>query len=180
MAESFRLPYSGGIYRRWGHLAPQFLSAAILIAIALGIKPGTLNALTLVGTLSLLIFVIVTWVLMRQHDRRLCESCAASLPLNAAECAARYRRRFWLAHAGGDWRLTAPYLIVLIASNFLTGMAGRLCWAVVQSSMIYLILAYDSHRRFQPWCPRCASGGEGRDDAVTDPDRPRGDSRQLA
>ncbi|MEO6701106.1 MAG: hypothetical protein ABI140_13225 [Jatrophihabitantaceae bacterium] len=181
MSESYGLSYSGGIARRWGHYAPQLLSAAILAAIALGIRPVTPTPLILLAVLSLLAFVLATWLLMREHDRRLCESCAASMPLNAAEYASRYQRRFWLAHSGSNPRVIVPYLIVLIGSNFLTSTPGRLCWAIIQSSMVYLILAYSSHRMLQPWCPWCAGGGGGggSDDFTPDPDLPRGNHRQL-
>ena len=89
----------------------------------------TPTLLTLFTSLALLVFVVVTWLFMRQHDRRLCERCAASMPLNAAEHAARYSRRFRLAHAGSNPWVMVPYLIVLVGSNFLTtpsaGSAGR-------------------------------------------------------
>lgn len=179
MTEIFELPYSGGIRRRWGHYAPQLLSGAILVAIALGIRPISPSMLTLLGTMSLLTFVLITWLLMREHDRRLCESCAASMPLNAAEHAARFQRRFWLAHAGGNWRVVVPYLVVLIGSNFLTSTPGRVFWAAMQSTMIYLILAYGSHRKLQPWCPWCSGGGGGTEENAPEPDLPRGDRRQL-
>jgi hypothetical protein len=37
--------------------------------------------------------------------------------------------------------------------------------------MIYLILAYTTHRRLQPWCPWCRSdgGGEHEDTSPTPP-----------
>jgi len=72
-----------------------------------------------------------------------------------------------------------PYLVVLIGSNFLTSMPGRIVWALVQSTMIYLILAHASHRKLQPWCPWCSGGGGGTDQLDPDPDLPRGDRRQL-
>jgi ribosomal protein S27AE len=131
--------------------------------------------LTILTAVVLLAFVIVTWLFMRQHDRRLCERCAASMPLNAAEHAARFNRRFWLAHAGGNPKVMIPYLIVLVGSNFLTGTVGRIGWALVQSSMIYLIMAHSSHRKLQPWCPQCSGGGGGTQDKVDEPDLPRGD-----
>lgn len=131
--------------------------------------------LTLLTSLTLLVFVVVTWLFMRQHDRRLCERCAASMPLNAAEHAARYGRRFRLAHAGGNPWVMVPYLIVLVGSNFLTSPAGRIGWALVQSTMIYLIMAHCSHRRLQPWCPQCSGGGGGEREDVVEPDLPRGD-----
>jgi hypothetical protein len=86
------------------------------------------------------------------------------MPLNAAEVAAAYRFRFAAAHASR--RTIVAYLIVLIGANFLLvvgGQPGRYVWALTQLSMIYLVLAYSSHRRFQPWCRRCRNddGGGG-------------------
>lgn len=135
----------------------------------------TPTLLTLLTSLVLLAFVIVTWLFMRQHDRRLCESCAASMPLNAAEHAARFNRRFRLAHAGSNPWVMVPYLGVLVGSNFLTGPVGRIGWALVQATMIYLIMAHCSHRKLQPWCPQCSDGGGGSHDSVDEPDLPRGD-----
>ena len=179
MTHSIGLPYSAGLARGWGHRAPQLLSVAILGAIALGMRPLTPTPLTLLTALTLLVFVIVTWLFMRQHDRQLCERCAASMPLNAAECAARFGRRFRLAHAGSNPRVMIPYLVVLVGSNFLTGSLGRIGWALVQSSMIYLIMAHSSHRKLQPWCPQCFGGGTGERDQVSEPDLPRGDRLLL-
>jgi hypothetical protein len=173
------LSESGGMSRRWGHYAPQLLSVSILLAIALGIRPMAAGPLALLAIMSLLVFVLLTWLQMRQHDRRLCETCAAAMPLNPAEDAARYQRRFWLAHSGSNPRVLVPYLVVLIGSNFLTSTPGRYCWAIVQSSMIYLILAYGTHRKLQPWCPWCSGGGGGVNELVPEPDLPRGDRRQL-
>lgn len=175
MTHSIGLPYTNGLARYWGHRAPQLLNLSILGAIALGIRPLTPTPLTILTAVVLLAFVIVTWLFMRQHDRRLCERCAASMPLNAAEHAARFNRRFWLAHAGSNPRVMVPYLVVLVGSNFLTGTVGRLGWALVQSSMIYLIMAHSSHRKLQPWCPQCSGGGGGNRDNVDEPDLPRGD-----
>jgi len=175
VTHSIGLPYPASLVRRWGHLAPQLLSAAILAAIALGIRPLTPTPLTMLTSLALLAFVVVTWLFMRQHDRRLCERCAACMPLNAAEHASRFGRRFWLVHAGNNPRVLVPYLVVLIGSNFLTSPAGRIVWAVVQSSMIYLIMAHSTHRKLQPWCPQCSGGGGGQDHKVDEPDLPRGD-----
>ena len=71
-----------------------------------------------------------------------------------------------------------PYLAVLIGSNFAPGTFGRLAWALVQSSMIFLILAYSTHRRLQPWCPWCREGGGGDDEPATPDPAPDG-RRQL-
>jgi hypothetical protein len=179
MTHSFELPRSFSLLERWGHYSPQLLSAAIAGAIALGVRPMEPSLALVLTALGLLAFVLVTWALMRQHDRRLCESCAAAIPLNAAEQSARYRRRFWLAHSGSNPWYLLPYLALLVGSNFFTGSVGRLVWAVVQASMIYLIMAHSTHRRLQPWCPWCSDDGGGDPVSVWEPDGPRGDRRQL-
>jgi hypothetical protein len=85
-----------------------------------------------------------------------------------------------LAHFATEPRFLIPYFTVLIGSNFLPGTWGRIVWAVVQCSMIYLIMSYVSHRRLQPWCPWCNNGGGGsdHDDDVTPPPLPDND-REL-
>ena len=162
---------------RWGHFAPQLLVASIGIVILLGFQPVP-NAATLLVSLGLVLFILATWVMMRAHDRSLCEHCVMSMPLNPSEQAVRYRRRFWMSHTGAERRFIIPYLVVLIGSNFFTSTVGRLAWAVIQSSMIYLILAYATHRRLQPWCPWCSEGGGGSD-RVDAPGPAPHDTRQL-
>ncbi len=181
MTNSFGYSYAaGGFSERWGHHAPQLLNLAIAASILLGVRGSAPSALSLIGSVALLAFVVLTWLMMRQHDRRLCEPCARSIPLNASEQAARYRRRFATTHAGSDLKLVALYLAVLVASNLLLTIPhGRWVWAAIQASMMYLITSYATHRRLQPWCPWCSDGGggDGRDDVT--PDLPRGRGRQL-
>lgn len=160
----------------WGHLAPEILSASILASILVGLRPPP-GLLGLTVPLSLMVVVLASWVLMRRHDRRLCEHCMASMPLNAAEKAIGYHRRFWMAHTGSERRFLIPYLTVLIGSNFFPGTWGHLAWALIQTSMIWLIVSNVTHRRFQPWCPWCSDGGGGssRDDDVVPPPLPDND-----
>jgi len=164
---------------RCGHWAPQLLIVAILGVIALGLRPAPPTLATLAVSTGLFGFVIATWLMMRQHDRRLCESCAAAMPLNPAEAAGRHRGAFWLVHRSNKPQYVLPYLAVLIASNFLTSASGRVVWALVQATMIYLILASTNHRKLQPWCPWCSGDGGGEDRPSWDTDTPRGDRRQL-
>lgn len=171
-------PWHGRVAEWWGHFAPELLMVSILGVIAVGIHPLP-GALTYTGPLALMTFVLASWLLMRRHDRRLCELCAASMPLNPSALAVRYQRRFWTAHTGSQRQYLLPYLVVLIGSNFAPGLVGRIFWAAMQSTMIYLILSYSTHRRLQPWCPWCSDGGGGdeREDPVT-PDPVPGDRRQ--
>jgi hypothetical protein len=122
--------------------------------------------------------VIIAFLLMREHDRRLCEMCMLSMPLNAAERASQYQLRFWLAHSATDPRIIAPYMVVLIGSNFLIGIITPVGWAAIQLTMVYLVLAYSTHRKLQPWCPWCSEGGGGTHVDDLPPVLPH-DDRQL-
>lgn len=164
----------------WGHHSPTLLMASIGAAIALGLRTGDPSLLSLAASVGLMAFVLLTWLAMRQHDRRLCESCAAAIPLNAGERASRYRRRFQLAHAGSRPLLVAAYLAVLLGSNvLLTVPGGRWGWALIQLSMVYLISAHTTHRRLQPWCPTCSQGGGGSEVGDHSPDLPTPRGNQL-
>jgi hypothetical protein len=163
----------------WGHVAPDVLCLTILAAIVVALRPPP-GALGLTVPLSLMALVVVSWLMMRRHDRRLCEACAASMPLNVAQQAVYYGRRFWVAHTGMERRFLVPYVVVLIGSNFFPGTWGRVVWVIMQCSMIYLIKSHVSHRRYQPWCPWCSNGGGGseRDQDAPPPSLPDND-RQL-
>ena len=160
-----------------GHWGAQILIGSIAAAIALVVRPlPPENPFSVILPVSLFAFVIGSWLLMRQHDRRLCESCMASMPLNAAELSLRYRRRFAVAHLASNRPLMIAYLLTLVASNFvlldsplLPQLVGRYVWALLQTTMIYLILASTTHRRLQPWCPQCKGGG-GENEDVEAPD----------
>jgi hypothetical protein len=168
-----------GFWDSWGHLSPQLLKTGIAVSILLGVRSGPPTLLSVIASFALIGFVIITWLLMRKHDRTLCESCARSIPLNAAEQSARYRRRFATAHAGGNLKLVIAYLAVLLGSNYLlTVPHGRWVWAAIQASMIYLISAHSTHRRLQPWCPWCSDGGGGSEFDDATPDLPRDPGRR--
>jgi hypothetical protein len=174
----FARPHNG-LLERWGHWAPSLLKLSIAASIALGFQSGA-SSLSLLLRVVLIAFVVMTWLQMRQHDRRLCESCAAGIPLNASEQAHKHARKFATAHAGSNAKIVVPYLVVLLGSNVLLTLPhGRWPWAVIQASMIYLISAHATHRRLQPWCPWCSGGGGGTEDTVEEPDLPRGRGRQL-
>jgi hypothetical protein len=178
MGEYGDISWAGRASDRWGHWGAGVLIVSIMAAIGLGVRPlPATTPLAVWMPLGLFAVVIVSWLKMRQHDRRLCELCVHAMPLNAAELAASMHRRFAVAHAGERRSVLIGYLVVLLGSNglLLAGMTGRICWALVQSSMIYLVLAYSSHRRFQPWCPNCRGGGhEDRESTVVPDPLPQG------
>lgn len=172
-------PWTDRAAARMGHYASQMLIGAIVAVIVIGLFPPP-GALAFTVPIALFAFVILSWLLMRQHDRTLCESCVLSMPLDAAGRAAKLRRRFWMTHTGSEPRFLIPYLAVLIGSNFATTDAGRIGWAVVQSSMIYLLMAQSTHRKLQPWCPWCSGGGGGGEEVDDTPPVLPNDDRQIA
>lgn len=172
-------PRSGRLAGWWGHCAPQSLMIAIVAVIVLKLRPVEDPLMELTVVLGLVSFVLCTWLVMRRHDRGLCEHCMASMPLNPSAMAVRYRRRFWLAHTGSELRFVIPYLAVLVGLGFATTPAGVGAWVLAQLSIVYPILAYSTHRRLQPWCPWCRDGGGGADKDSVTPDPLPSDHRQL-
>lgn len=146
---------------RLGHHASAMLMVLIVAVVIVGLFPPP-GLLALTMPLSLFAFVLISWLLMRQHDRRLCEQCAGEMPLDPAARAQKLHNRFWTAHTGAEPRFLVPYTVVLIGSNFATTSIGRAGWAVMQLSMVYLILSQRTHRTLQPWCPWCSDGGGGQ------------------
>lgn len=168
-ANSNIAPRAGQAASRWGHWGPTWLILSVGAIIAIGLHPleaGT--PASVLVPIAVLGFAVVSWLAMRQHDRRLCEVCAMAMPLNTSEVAARHHYRFAVAHVGSDRPLVLTYVMVLVGSNFVLlhgNLVERISWALIQSTMVYLVLAYSSHRRFQPWCPQC-QGGDGNDDRI--------------
>ncbi len=171
-------PWTSRFAAALGHHASELLIASVAGAVLLGLHPLP-GALGFTVPLALFGFVIASWLLMRAHDRRLCEACMSAMPLDAARQATRYSRRFWTAHTGSEPRYLIPYLVVLIGSNFAVSTPGRIFWAAMQLSMIYLILAQSTHRRLQPWCPWCRGGGGGEDVKDTPPVLPHDDHQLI-
>jgi hypothetical protein len=165
-------------YVRSGHWASQVLIGSVVAAIALRLTPiQTSSPLALLVPLLLMLLVVVSWLRMRDHDRRLCERCMSSMPLNPSLVAARYRRRFATTHLGSNKPLMIAYLLVLVGSAFLPGRTGTWIWAAVQTTMIYLILSSVTHRRLQPWCPKCQGEGGGESTSLTPDPMPHGGHR---
>jgi hypothetical protein len=176
--DSARLPWGERVTDRLGHYATQILIVSIVAVVATGLYPLP-GAFLFSVPIALFGVVLLAWLLLRQHDRRLCERCVLGMPLNPAARAARSQRRFWMAHTGSEPRFLVPYIAVLISSNFATSTIGRIGWAVIQLSMIYLILAQSTHRRLQPWCPWCSGGGGGSEVDELPPVLPHDDRQPV-
>jgi len=153
----------------WGHFAPHVLIAAIVSSAVLVVEPAPPGSAVAIGApVGLVGIVLTTWVLLRRHDRSLCERCVAAMPLDASAAAHRNRRRMWTAHAA-----TRPSaLLVMVALLVAVDVAlvvvpatwvGAVSWgwAAAQGGLVYLVLSHTTHRRLQPWCPWCRDGGGG-------------------
>jgi ribosomal protein S27AE len=145
-----------------GHHGSKILVASILAALSLNWLSRSHPTLVPPLGLSLMIILVGTWIAMRRHDRSLCEHCAAGMPLAPSKDAERYANRLKVVHILSRPTMGIAYLAVVVASNFLIGSTiGTFVWALVQSTMAYLVLSHTTHRRLQPWCPECGEGGPG-------------------
>jgi hypothetical protein len=149
--------------RTAGHYAPWFLAGLVCGLIVLTLVPGLsdsvpwpvlLAVLGLAGYLALCVFA---------HNRRLCERCIGSVPLDASKVAERYGLRFRVAHLFEHRVLALSFLAAVLGCAAVAAHpVGRYAWAVAQASLVYLLFVYVTHQRLQPWCPRCGHGGEER------------------
>jgi hypothetical protein len=159
--------------RTAGHYAPWLLAALlgglVVLTVAPALSAAVPPAVLLVVLLVALVAAGYLALCVFAHNRRLCERCIAAVPLDASRVAARYGLRFRVAHLFERPALAIAYLAALIGSAALaTHPIGRYAWAAAQASLGYLLFAYVTHQRLQPWCPQCRGGGP----ELTAPTRP--------
>jgi hypothetical protein len=144
-----------------GHYAPWFLAILVGALIALTLLPAVASFVPWQAQVVLLAVAVFLGLSILAHNRRLCERCIASLPLDASTVADRYAVRFRVAHLFESRLFALCYLGAVAGSSFLySHPVGRYGWAVAQASLVYLLLVYVTHQRLQPWCPHCKNGGE--------------------
>jgi|RhiMethySRZTD1v2_1073278.scaffolds.fasta_scaffold12712_8 hypothetical protein len=150
--------------RTAGHYAPWFLAALVSGLIVLTLVPewaGVVPWPLLAGVLlAVLVAALYLALCVFAHNRRLCERCVGSVPLDASRVASRYGLRFRVAHLFERKALAVAYLATVLGAAVLsTHPVGRYVWAAAQASLIYLLFVYVTHQRLQPWCPQCRQGG---------------------
>jgi hypothetical protein len=144
-----------------GHYAPWLLAALVGSLIVLTLLPSVSAAVPWQVLLGVLAVAVALALSLLAHNRRLCERCIASLPLDASTVASRYAVRFRVAHLFERKLSAACYLGAVVGSALLaTHPVGRYGWAAAEASLIYLLFVYVTHQRLQPWCPQCRNGGE--------------------
>jgi hypothetical protein len=144
-----------------GHYAPWLLAVLVGSLVVLTLVPAAASYVPWQAMAMLLVVVGYLAVTLLAHNRRLCERCIASLPLDASTVAGRYAVRFRVAHLFERKLFAVCYLGTVAGSSLLAAHpVGRYGWAAVEASLVYLLLAYVTHQRLQPWCPHCRNGGE--------------------
>ncbi|HWH00508.1 MAG TPA: hypothetical protein VNV66_14555 [Pilimelia sp.] len=154
--------------RTVGHYAPWLLAALVGALIVAGLVPVVAAFVAWPAMAAALVVALLLGLAILAHNRRLCERCIASLPLDAAAVANRYALRFRTAHLFENRLLAVGYLVAVAAASF--GYAhpvGRYGWAAAEASLVYLLFVYVTHQRLQPWCPHCENGGQEQSSPTT-------------
>ncbi|GGK29198.1 hypothetical protein GCM10010124_22450 [Pilimelia terevasa] len=142
-----------------GHYAPRALAGLVGALLILALVPGL--ALPWQLWVAVLGIALGLGLAILAHHRHLCLRCVGALPLNAAAAAERYARRFRAAHLFERRPVALGYLAaVALCSLLYADPVGRYFWVGAQLSLVYLMFAYVTHQRLQPWCPRCRHGGQ--------------------
>lgn len=123
---------------------------------------------------SVTAFVIIAAVFAQVavHDRRLCERCAASTPLDPQRSVTRWKLLLRLSHVK---RLTFALMAVLTVKLILEQAFRPAGWlfAFDEATTAVLgvfVLSWWAHSRLQPWCPWCHWGGGGDHEEAPEPD----------
>ncbi len=141
-----------------GHYAPWFLATLVGALVVLTLIPAVSTLVPWQVLLALLVVAFLLGLSILAHNRRLCERCIASLPLDAATVAGRYAVRFRVAHLFESRLFALCYLGALVGSSLLySHPVGRYGWAVAEAL---------ARRRLR--CPRVSDrpsrmGGAGRE-----------------
>src|SRR4051812_14968670 len=84
-----------------GHHAPRILLGVVAALVALTVAPMPAQVSTQLlfgGLMTLMVLTVVLAVAIFSHNRKLCERCISSVPLNASAVASKYSARFRVAH----------------------------------------------------------------------------------
>lgn len=148
--------------RTVGHYAPWVLAVLVSALTVLTLLPDSTDV-PWPELSPLLAVALLLGLAILAHNRSLCERCIAALPLDATATAARYARRFKVTHLFENRLFAVGYLAGIVGTSLLSSdPVGRYVWAMAEASLVYLLVAYVTHQRLQPWCPHCGHGGEER------------------
>jgi len=145
-----------------GHYATKALIALIGLVAVYSAYPVGSFTLYVVGALVVISVAVILAYLIHRHGRALCERCVMDMPLDISAKAAKYKKRFRVAHWFQGGSLMVFYLATIVLVSFYSYTSiGKWLWVAIWISFIYMLLVYSTHQRLQPWCPYCRGGGIG-------------------
>lgn len=144
------------------HATTYYYAALALAIVSVWLPEGNWR-----WAVTALMFTAVVGIFldMRYHRGRLCERCAARVPLNGGHLADRYRRLFRVWHWLADkvWRVPASLVLLAVVTLPLPKTMGGTLQLAGLGVALWIA---DQHLRLRPWCPYCR-WGDGGDEETT-------------
>ena len=103
-----------------GHYAPWLLGVLVSALTVLTLVPDAVDV-PWPALVPLLGAAIALGLSILVHNRRLCERCIAALPLDATATAARYGRRFRVAHLFQHRLFALGFVAGIVGTSLLYG-----------------------------------------------------------
>lgn len=111
---------------------------------------------------------------IRYHLNNLCEKCISEAPDDPDAEVTTHKRELRLFHSPQIRAVTFALLLAWGVFAFRLSQRPHLAWWLVLADCLGLaLLAYGgfimlTHRRLEPWCPYCRSGGGGSSEVPED------------
>lgn len=140
------------------HYAPHLFLVSLAVATITTWLPDGLWKWAAVALMA--VATVGVAVDMFHHRGRLCELCAANVPLNGGVLADRYRATFrgWHWMTARWWRYPAVMVGVMVVLFPLPSPVGVTIIYVLIAAWVWVA---EQHTRLRPWCPYCQWGGGG-------------------
>jgi hypothetical protein len=134
------------------------LSAAFDIVAYIFILPFVVSLIFAPVTMAVLIASLVALYL---HARRLCETCARSMPLDCASLAQKRKIHLHLMHIldGNKKAYWGAVVVLVVAMFFVHGMLALALSVFFKLAGVEIIYGSVTHKKLQPWCPWCGERG---------------------
>lgn len=151
------------------HRAPWVLFTVLGAVIAHDLFDSS-SSLVFMAELVMVLLGWVTIVISGRHEMKLCERCAAAIPLDPTAAAIRYRWALWLHHRRGRFFLAT--LTVCMVLWFLS-ISRVLSDIAAYGPLMVIYRAGLRHRPLVRGCPECrgwrGDGGAGPPAVTPDP-----------
>lgn len=148
----------------YGHYAAPVAMWTLALSAAFDILTFVVSVplfVILVITPLTMIVLVASLVALYLHARRLCESCARSMPLDCAQQAQKQRVHLHLVHVLDSnkkayWGVLIALIVALIIVH---GVAAVVLSVLFKLSGAEIVYGSVTHKKLQPWCPWCGERG---------------------